>query len=264
MRLKIPFILLLFPILFSGCKNSLDLFEDFDDYLPVIEIKSISMIDDFTAQVIIEIISEGAAEINYAGMQHSLSPDMSLFENHTLVQSPSASFILEAKELEHSTTYYFRAFAANDYGHYYGSILSFDVPGLSPPDVPCTIPENLVINDGVSHNANVINHGTDVGNYTYGINVDCPSAGFMVNVFFNKVPENGIYNTSTYANLEGHEQRVLVEIAFDGGFQTVPTYSGKKLYVVENEDGSKNVIFCDLSYTVFTTEIPIVGNFRLE
>ena len=254
--------------LLASCEGHLDLFEDYDEVAPEITISSIAMIDELNAEVSLRITEDGGQAIVYAGMQHSLNPNMLQTENHTLITPDRYAFSLEARDLIPDSTYYFRPIVVNEFTYYYGEITSLTVPKIPAPTVPCEVPPFTIQDNGNEKSAFVSDHGADPSVIfgKYEIEVHCSSCGFNMWIYFNNTElKNGIYTTVSYQDIDNFEQYVLVELRFDGGFITEIAKPGDQVYIVENEEeGTIDIEFCDLTYELFDTTIPLAGHIVVQ
>jgi len=100
-----------------------------------------------SAVVMIEILSDGGAEITSAGISWGTDPTMEFQEAEMIVQPTTGSYLLEISELIPSTQYYYLAFAINAVGKTTGILATFVT--LDPVGLPGSLwLEDIIVENG--------------------------------------------------------------------------------------------------------------------
>lgn len=107
-------------IFFSSCNKQLD---DPLDYLPKIELVSAIEQPDGTVLVTGKVISEGEAPLEYVGFCMDTTDQPNMLYNQKFADE---NFSAVYSGFKANTTYYFRAWATNDFGYVYSNTISLE------------------------------------------------------------------------------------------------------------------------------------------
>ena len=242
-------LLLFFSVMLTGCQ--MDLFDNFDDYTPVVELTSIETEYDTTV-LTGKILDYGKSTLEYIGFCYNSIGYPDLSENQILVSEiySDNTFIVYTTNLFADSVYYFRAFAANEYGYSISATQQYQVPVSAPLVVPCSLANNRIIDDGISYSFNsssiFISPETDY----YKIRISY-TLSRELNFYFKTLPQNGIYTT----NSSGYDQLGYKEVFIQDNTDLtgVFTIHDNESVYVENTTDSLIVSFCNLTYSTSNT-----------
>jgi hypothetical protein len=228
--------LVLLAQLGGSCKKK------YDDALPAVTLVSVTMHSLDTVLITGRIASEGAAAVEYAGFSFSEKANASILTNQVLV--PVASTFTAYAHAYHDSTYYFKAFAANDYGYTISNVIKLKISTPGPATAPCPLVSNQVTDNGMTFPVFALGSASNphYGNYTvsiYGSNED-------IYVSFPSVPYNGIYTTTTNSSGPGAGQCVVEIIRFN---QYIVN-DNQKVYVAIDSTGKTTLSTCGLNYNI--------------
>ena len=191
-----------------------------------------------------KITSAGASAIQYEGVSFSNVPSFDLLSRQTLLNSTSATFtaVIPAPQ---DSTYYFEAFAANQYGYGVSSVYKYTVPSAKPDSAPCSIPQNTVVFQGDNTPYDILWGGSPpYGSFYVEADFGLSNA---IDIYFNQVPTNGIYSVLNTEDFVDNSSQYVATIVLDN------TYSfneGGYVYISQNKNGSTTVSFCSLTANV--------------
>lgn len=219
-------------VLLAGCKKT-----TYEEGLPSIEITSVTMIDDETAEVSASITSPGTSYPTYRGICYDLSPNPDVETNQTLADKAEKNFKVRVK-LHHDDTYYIRAFASNDLGYTLTEDYKFTVPHPVAQTPPCKVADNKIKYGSYTYDAGYVDdHQTPLhGKYR----VDAEGAGGVI-VEFNEKPVNGVYTTCGHSSSFNHDLKTVWVCVGDWALE-----KGGKVYITENSDGTYKIEFCSI------------------
>lgn len=233
---------ILFSNVFTACK--MDLFSDFD-HTPIIELTSIETSND-TTTVTGKVVDDGDSYIEYVGFCYDLIGNPGLEEHQIIIDKMynNGTFNTTFYNLNTDSIYYFRAFGINKYEYALSPVKAYQPPISGPPDVPCTLNNNMIVDNGSSYSVTSVSSSTSDENYE--LSASCYNAGGpTVYFYFNKLPVNGIYKTvSDEINIGRREVCVKENKGNEGIFIM---NSNDNVYV-ENTGDSLIVSFCELTY----------------
>ena|ERR1035437_4692000 len=221
---------------FIGCKK-----HTFNDALPKVTIQSVVPYGFDSVIITGKITSVGIGKIDYVGFCYSSSPNPLIIQNQVLKNGTDGAFtaILLAYQ---DSTYYFKSFAANEFGYAASSVFKYIVPKATPAIAPCTLTNNQINDNGSTFAVSAFGSSTNppYGNYSVSIygNED-------ITICFLNTPQNGIYTTSSDgSNLSANQ--VLITIS---NFYQYTINGGQKLYVSLNTNGTTTLSSCGLQYS---------------
>ncbi len=101
--------------------------------LPAVSTKPVTQLQPFSARSGGEISSNGGAPVTAKGIVWGKTENPTISDSHTSDGTGDEGFDSDMTPLEHSTTYYVRAYATNRIGTAYGNQLTFTTPMASSP-----------------------------------------------------------------------------------------------------------------------------------
>lgn len=245
---KVGNILIITLLMFSGCqKIKLDMFDNYDNCLPILVTDSIVAIDFKNVRIGTRIMYAGRSEIQHAGVCASKKSIPSMLDNQVLSTDIIGDyFYVYYNNLTPKDTYYFRSFIANDYGYAYSDIVKFVIPSPEPPYIPCSLPMNIITHNHKNYTVGSVYAGNSYASFgKWGVYAGT-SSSFRMNFDFYSVPDNGIYNTE-YHDLFTDKNDVIVQIT--DGFNTISIFRGCKVYVEKDSLGKYTISSCQLLWT---------------
>lgn len=241
MKNKFIFILsVLTAIVFSSCRK---VEKDPLDYYP--EVKTVSAIvqDDGSVLVTGEIADEGADVIQYAGfsMDTLAVPDM--ITNQIICQVNGTVFTTVYDNFDITKKYYFRSWAANEYGYSLGNVIYLDSITATPVVAPCN-PNNNSVNFG---GFNPTQYFTSVPAPNQGFDtwdITASTGQGLYYIKFGASPVTKIYTTTLNTSPGPNE----VRISFASGFTQGALNDGSLFYVNQVTPGNWTMILCNASW----------------
>jgi len=217
------------------------------DYFPEVTTLSAVKQDDGTVMVTGQILSEGADDIAYAGICFDSTGNPKMNNNQIVAPVSGNLFTVHYQNYDFDVNkrYYFRAWAANEYGYSYGNVIAADSIKAIPVIAPC----NPVINT-------IKTSSTGPVQYVYSVPLPVyTSAGWEVRAqtgngtfyfIFNEKPKTKIY-TNVLNNTPASPNEV--HVYFYSGFTIGSIHDGVNVYV--NQTGPNNwiITMCDGFYT---------------
>jgi hypothetical protein len=233
--MKYLFLSCLFVFAFCGCKK---VPKDPNNYYPEVKMVDAVVQPDGSVKVRGQIVSRGGSDLTYAGfcMDTIAVPEMT--SNQTLASTLDGDmFTCTYTNLNSTTKYYFRAFAANQDGYSYGDVLPVSNASLDSNIIPCHPEINTISMNGTFP---VTEHFYDVtevyqSTLTWGMEA---SANSMTMYFkFGNYPISGIYQT--WENETSADGFVNIRV---NGFTV---NSGAKVYVKQAGPDAFDIWICD-------------------
>lgn len=228
-----------FLTLTISCRKAL---KDVNDYLPKIKTVSALIQTDGTVLVEGEVISEGAASIEYIGFCYSTSINPNMVSNQMRVTTNGTKFsaIYPGSGFDVDSVYYFRTWATNYYGYVYGNDVSLDSIIAMNITPPCTNIMNTVSEGGGQPTASYTNISPPVNYMNEWEFTAQTSSGPTVNFTFGSIITTGIYTTTTNTS-PGYGE---VNISFFGGFISGTLSDGSSVYVNTIGSGVYDISIC--------------------
>lgn len=232
--------LLIVGLLILGCQKRL---KNSEDYHPTLKLMVQSVIGG--QEVSVQVLEEGPAPIDVVGFCFSSSPNFSIVENQelaTVLNGSTYSFIYPNSSFEESGSYYFKAFAATEFGYIESNVVHVNEVEFLSADAPCSqqeytfqmsgfLPNSIGLSTTVSQSIEYIEyrHYVDGGPAVIGIQ-------------FRGQPATGVYSSSQYNfDLSPTEARIYM------GMNGV-TLSGGAIYVNHLGGNEYRVEACDVPY----------------
>ena len=235
-----------------------------NDALPVVAVKSVSVISADSAAVTGTIINPGADVIEYEGLCYSSDPMPQMLDNQYFVGNSSTNFTIHVP-FKQDSTYYVRVYATNSYGYGISSPYKFTVAHAKPALAPCPLSNMKLVDQGNPYPIDFVYSGTGYASYgVWGLEVDYNSGNNALRMDFNKVPTNGAYVVQGDAgqfSSDNNPKEVYAELDV---FNTYNMQSGDSVYVSENADKSISFSFCHLHYIMGSASISMAGQFTAK
>lgn len=226
-----------------SCKKAL---KDVKDYYPEIKTISATVLPDGKVEVIGEFISEGGAPVEYAGFCGNDSIIVPKMLNNQLIatkQGDRFSAIYEG--LNTNKRYYFRSWAANEYGYSYGNVVYVDSIKPAYIKAPCSPTVNTINIGGNTPTERYSNIGSPEGsglNWTFR----AQSNSYVVDFEFAKKPVTKTYTTILYTPSSSSPQdEDKVHVTFRGGSISASLNEGSPIYINQLSEGKWEIIICD-------------------
>lgn len=103
---------------------------------PFVITGQVSDVTNFSARINFEVVSDGGAEVTHTGIYWGIYPDPENQGNELNAGAGAGIFSLELRDLNPSTTYYYKAYAINSIGKSTGVVASFTTTeSEGPPDL---------------------------------------------------------------------------------------------------------------------------------
>lgn len=133
---------------------------DSENTIPIVNTSEASDVTKNTAVCGGEVVDDGGSEVTSRGVCWNTSPYPTIDCNYTVDGHGEGVFVSNLDNLEHSTTYYVRAYAINSIGVIYGEEISFK----TLPEIPSvvTYPLSSITQTTVSCGGNVTDGGGTV------------------------------------------------------------------------------------------------------
>lgn len=239
-------------LIFASCKK---IEKDPLDYYPNVRTVSAVVQDDGSVLVTGEIISEGASEILYSGFCMDLVNDPSMLSNQVICQRNGNFFTTVYENFDITKKYFFRSWAANDYGYTYGNTISLDSITAIPVIPPCSMTPNTT-NFGAGTET-----FTNVGSPIMGFDdwtLTASTGGTTFTLTFGEKPKTRKYVTASYANLSSPG---FVKISFNSGFIYGSVDDGADFYVNQTGLNQYEMTLCTSPYSYQNSTLSIRLNF---
>lgn len=251
---------LFLSVILTSCQ--FDLFEKDEFQLPETKILMVSNNEVNETEIVFSVSDPSDNPIDYMGICYNQLGDPDASENQNLFRGERGSFVMRISDLKTDSTYYFRSFAANDFGYSESKVFAYKIPEPTPIYAPCSININTVEEDNVPYNTYSEFASTNSGNAgNYGVDLMYRniSGQMNLNFSFNALPATGIYTTANLSNFSNDSKNVYVNLT---NVSTIK--SGAKLYVENINSDSLRLTFCDFKYTQFSNEINLGGHLKVK
>lgn len=254
-------LILIIILINSGC-GKFDLFENMSDSLPAVEMVSVETYNDSTL-VIGNIITKGADEVSVCGFCYNLAGNPEMMENQVLLNGTIGEFGILIGDLLEDTTYYFKTFAYNGHGYAQSEEIAYTIPKIGPPNIPCSLIDNVIVDNSISFNINYIYSGSAYATIGgYGVDALYKNTSALLEIDFHGKPSNGIYTTCKYNSFLFDDKNVYIKIK--SGMSEFTVNSGGLIYIEEIDDELFTITFCELTYTAFSSEFPLAGKILIH
>ncbi|HTA27830.1 MAG TPA: hypothetical protein VK809_08575, partial [Bacteroidia bacterium] len=181
------------PALFvlAGCSKP------YSEALPTVQVTSVEAYGVADSVLITgTVTSQGGGPIQYEGFSFSNTPTFDLLSRQVVGSSGSATFraVLPAY---HDSTFYFEAFAANEYGYAVSKPYAYTVPAAKPDSAPCTLRSNSFTIGSNTYSLSGISTNPSPSFGSYEVSASFSGGFYNYDVYFNQLPTNGIYSVLT-------------------------------------------------------------------
>gem|GEM_PF-1579098 len=250
-------VLIFIVILSIQSCGKFDLFKDMSESVPVVEMVTVETRGDTTI-IIGKVIDKGAYDVSLCGFCFSTSGAPEVDDNQILLNGTNDDFGVMVLDMYPDSTYYISAFAYNDFAYSVSDPVQYSIPHQGPPEIPCNIDDNLIIDNGIYSPLNNIYAGQNVGiGGSFGVSV-MYSNNYELVISFNGRPNNGVYTTGFW------DETDKIYVTLNKGMVDISIKDDGLIYVEEIGDNSFSVTFCDLAYTAFSSEFPLAGRIIVE
>ena len=233
-------------MIFWGCSKP------YSDALPTVQFVSVVPygVED-SVLITGNVTSSGASQIDYVGFSFSSTPNFDLLSRQVLLNGTTGQFsaIVPA---HNDSTFYFKCFAANDYGYVASTVYSYFVPATKPDSAPCSISQNTVIFSG-TWTPSYIYAGGLAAYGSYYVEADF-GFSYVLDIYFNKVPTNGQYSVLNTTDFIDNTSPYVATIVMDNANSVT---EGGYIYIAQNKDGSTTVSFCPLNVDISSVNYPV-------
>ena len=244
--LKNGFIYIISILFFWGCSKP------YSDTLPTVQMLSVSPYGSEDSVVIMgNVTSNGTSTVSYIGFSYSASPNFDILSRQVLGNGNGTGSFAAVVPAIHDSTYYFKAFAANDNGYSVSNVIKYTVPAPGADSAPCTLNWNTVIFNSSNWTPSVY---TGTGSFgSFYVEADF-GLGYTLEIYFNKVPTNGVYGVLNVTDFLSGSGQYSATLTFDGSYSF---NEGGNVYVAQEKDGTTTVSFCGLVVNMFSTNYPV-------
>ena len=249
-------LLIISEIFLSGC-TKFDLFENMNDPLPEVEMLSLEYYSNDTSIVTGRVVNEGASDVYWTGFCYNSEGNPEVMENQILLDGSKGGFSALVIGLVPDARYYFKAFAVNDQGYTISTEKEFIVPSLLPPEIPCTLSDNVISDNGINYNVENVYAADKLGIDDY-YGIEATYGNHVLLLSFLGRPVNGIYTTSGYDIFtQNYPKKTFITVK--SGMSEYYINPGFSVYVEELENGGLAVTFCNMTYTAYSSDWEVIG-----
>ncbi len=224
-------------------------------YYPKVKTVSAVILDDGSVQVTGEIESEGTEPIEYAGFCMDTIPEPPMAKNQMITSVNGSSFSAIYQDFDITKKYYFRSWAANEYGYAIGNTLSLDSITAIPVIPPCTMTPNTTNFGSGTETFN--NVGLPVMSFD-DWTISASTSGTTFTLTFGEKPKTRKYVTASNVNVSSPG---FVKITFNSGFVYGSVDDGADFYVNEIGINQYEMTLCTSPYSYQTSTLSIRFNF---
>ena len=235
-RIIISLVLLSFA---GACRKALP---DINDYFPAVKTLSATVQADGTVLVEGQLVSEGAAPVQYAGFCCGTGQRPHITERQLIAENVTdGKFTAVYSGFNPDSTYYFRTWATNEYGYAYGDSVSLSGISATPVDPPCSMSLNSCSPGGFQPLA-YFDEVSVVSRSVSGWELTASSSsGPLVKFTFGSALATGVFQTVDYTSPESGQ----VFVRFYSGFIQSALNAGSKVYVHALGSGVYDIAICD-------------------
>lgn len=208
-----------------------------EDYFPIVKTVSAVVQADGTVLVTGRIENEGEAEIEYVGFCMNNEGNPQMLDNQAVVALNGSQFTAIYGGLVEGETYYFRAWATNDFGWKLGNEIETSDITVVAIDPPCSY-SNQVEFGLIGIGGPQTFYAISSINANFTITANAPNAD--VSVRFSQMPTTGLYYTVSSSPDESDEVQVLVT-----SFNVYSFVAGSTVYVNRSPDNIIEVTICE-------------------
>ena len=110
---------------------------------PIVSINEVTDVDDHTATITADVISDGGADVTERGICYSTIENPTTESTKVISGKGTGGYTINLTNLQDSTTYYVRAYAINKKGIAYGEQVSFVTKRYKLPTITTANPTNV-------------------------------------------------------------------------------------------------------------------------
>jgi hypothetical protein len=235
-------IVLFLALLITSCQKTL---RNVEDYFPGVNTVSATIQADGSVLVEGEIESEGAAPLEYIGFSCSTDADHLISERQILVETLSGGRFkaVYSGGFEEDSVYYFKAWAANEYGYAFGNTLQLSGIIATPVTPPCSLTMNWgsIAAGAQSGTFSDVSEPMGGGSLGYWEVRASPWDGPSINLFFGSALTNAVYTTTTNSSPAAGD----VYVSFYQGSIFGSLEAGTKVYVNKIGPDTFEIHICD-------------------
>lgn len=226
--------------LMLSCEKAL---KDVNDYFPEVSTVNASVQADGTVLVEGEILSEGAAAVEYLGFCVSTSPDPQLLDRQQFADffDGERFTTIYSGGFDPDATYYFRAWATNEYGYVTGETVSLSGIIGSNISAPCQLSSSSCSIGGGQPTSNYYTVSLPVEGFNYWEITAQTLDGPTVTLKFGSSLTTAVYTTVGHNSPEPGQ----VFVSFYSGFIQDSLEEGSSVYVNRLSPGIFEIIICD-------------------
>lgn len=235
---------LVFIVLTASCHQAL---KEVSDYFPTVTTVSAAIQADGSVLVQGQIEAEGAAPIDYVGFSCSTRAQPDLTERQIIADYPGDStFSAIYTGFEPDSTYYFQAWATNEYGYTVGKVFSLSGIIAAPVTAPCALTPNTCNIGGFQPTADYYIVNAPTSNLNYWEIRGQTYSGPLVDYTFGSVVTTGIFTTTTSTSPGPGE--VFVSFISDALYAALD--AGSKVYVNTISPGVHEITICQAPWRI--------------
>lgn len=230
---------------FISCRKPLD---NVEDYFPRVKTESVEVLQNGDVQLEGEIVSEGHAPIEYIGYCFdSLNvPDLLKNQVSAVVSGTKFTVVYPGYLFDPYKRYYFRSWAANDYGYAYGDIVQLDSISATPIVTPCSPTMNTVTIGGGQPTMTIYSVSAPEADLdSWLITAEATTGRYYLE--FGSKPATGEYITSTNSSSSLGDKNVHVYFYYNMIVGSLK--SGTKVYINQTGPDKWEITICDAPWT---------------
>jgi hypothetical protein len=255
--------ILIISLLLMGCDKDKEL------RLPIVETLS-PEVSGTTVVISGKVIDTGNSGIILGFCYAQDREPSSIVENQILVDEmyENGTFSIAVSNLKQDSTYYFKAFIANNQGYTEGNVVKYTVPSFEAPEAPCaaSLTSNSIKDNNTSYNNVTVSTG--ISPYDeYEVNVKFGYSNPELTFAFKEKPITGVYTIVNRAYDHSTSDVVSIKYFKRAGYlsQIMAVSSGAKVYVDAQDETNIVVSFCSLDYK-FDASVSgtLQGKFTIE
>lgn len=239
--------LLVAVVLLSGCKKAL---KDPNEYYPTVKTVKAEVLPNGSVLVEGEIVAEGESPIQHVGFCCKASSNPSVMDGQIIATLSGNHFSATYFGLQPDSTYYFKAWAANEIGYALGESIVLDSVIGVPQNPPCNLPAQFAdIGTIGSHQIYMVG-APQQGNGDWMFQASS-GTGLTLNFRFGSALTTGIYTTSGTSNPgNGQVQIDFIENSISGTL-----LSGHNVYVTQINPNLHEITICDAPWNYNSSTI---------
>lgn len=242
-------------LVFSGCKK---LEKNIHDYHPKVKTVSAKVLADGSVKLTGSLLSEGVTDLWGAGFCMDTIPHPEMDINQRVCDTFfGREFYTVYSSLDATRKYYFKAWAANEYGYTYGEEILVDNITIDSSLIPCQPNENTINATNFFPEEQPILDISPIDIFSHRWQIDLYSGSIRLRLSFGKQPTTGKYSIVDNDG-SGHK----VQILYTGPLTSGNYLQSGNVYVKQISQQEIEVIVCDALLSVVSGEYIISAKFR--